>query len=164
MQNYYGPMYPNNGYQMNGYPAMNANPQMQQAQQIQPTQQIQQTQQMQNGGFLAAPNEDYVLNYPVAPGNCLTFKIEGKPIVMEKSMGFSQLESPKVERYRLMKEEASQPMETEPKDKVDIKSLIDNINKANDEIEAIWVEIDRLKNVKDKKTKRDRDGDDRYDE
>lgn len=158
MQNYYGPMYPNNGYQMNGYPAMNANQQMQQ------TQQIQQTQQMQNGGFLAAPNEDYVLNYPVAPGNCLTFKIEGKPIVMEKSMGFSQLESPKVERYRLMKEEASQPVETAPKDEIDIESVIDTINKANDEIEAIWEEIDRLKNVKDKKTKRDRDGDDRDDE
>lgn len=158
MQNYYGPMYPSNGYQMNGYPAMNANQQMQQ------TQQIQQTQQMQNGGFLAAPNEDYVLNYPVAPGNCLTFKIEGKPIVMEKSMGFSQLESPKVERYRLMKEEAAQPIKTDPKDEVDIKSVIDNINKANDEIEAIWAEIDRLNNVKDKKTKRDRDGDDRDDE
>ena len=157
MQNYYGPMYPNNGYQMNGYPTMNAN--------LQQPQQTSQAPQIQNAGFLAAPNEDFVMNYPVGPGNCLTFKIEGKPIVMEKSMGFSQFESPKIERYRLMREEAAEHTEMAQKDDADIKSMIDSINKTNDEIEAIWDEIDKLKNAKEKKpVKRDRDGDDRYDE
>ena len=70
MQNYYGPMYPNNGYQLNGYPTMNAN--------LQQPQQTSQAPQIQNAGFLAAPNEDFVMNYPVGPGNCLTFKIEGR--------------------------------------------------------------------------------------
>lgn len=153
----YGQFFPN-GYQYNGYPAMNP--------QVQPTQQPQmQTPQIQNGGFLSAPNEDYVLNYPVGPGNCLTFKIEGKPIVIEKSMGFSQLESPKIERYKLIKEDISQTAETGQDDGIDIKSIVESIDKTNDEIETIWAEIDRLKNVKEKKPiKRDRDGDDRYDE
>lgn len=52
----------------------------------QPTPQSQN--QIQNGGFISARSEDEVLNYPVAPGNCVTFKIEGQPIVMEKAMGF----------------------------------------------------------------------------
>lgn len=62
-------------------------------------------QQIQNGGFMVVPSEDMARTYPVAPGNCVTFKIEGKPIVMEKSMGFSQLEAPRIDRYRLVREE-----------------------------------------------------------
>ena len=126
----YGQFFPN-GYQYGGYPAMN--------QQVQTMQQP----QIQNGGFLSAPNEDYVLNYPIGLGNCLTFKIEGKPIVIEKSMGFSQLESPKIERYKLMKEDVIKTTETVQNDGDDIKSIIESIDKANDEIEAIWGEISR---------------------
>lgn len=150
MPNYYGQYFPQSYPQNYGY-------------QPQANQQIQQP-QIQNGGFLTAPSEEYALNYPVGMGNCVTFKVEGKPIVIEKSMGFSQLESPKVERYRLMKEDSLQPTETALKEEFDVKSLIDRIDKANDEIEAIWDEIGNFKNAKDKKTKRDRDGDDRYDE
>lgn len=150
MPNYYGQYFPQSYPQNYGY-------------QPQSNQQMQQP-QIQNGGFLTAPSEEYAVNYPVGMGNCVTFKVEGKPIVIEKSMGFSQLESPKVERYRLMKEDSLQPSETSPKEEIDIRSLIDRIDKANDEIEAIWGEIDNFKNVKDKKTKRDRDGDDRDDE
>lgn len=61
--------------------------------------------QIQNGGFMQIPTEEMARSYPVAPGNCVTFKIEGKPIVMEKSMGFSQLEAPRIDRYRLVREE-----------------------------------------------------------
>ena len=67
--------------------------------------------QIQNGGFLPAPNENYVNSYPVGAGNCITFKIEGKPIVIEKSMGFSQLESPKIKRYRLVEEEEAEAIQ-----------------------------------------------------
>ena len=57
----------------------------------QPMQQTlqQQPQDIQNGGFVSVPNEEIVNSYPVAPGKCVTFKIEGQPIVMEKSMGFA---------------------------------------------------------------------------
>lgn len=115
-------------------------------------QQVQPTQQMQNGGFLSAPNEDFVRNYPVGLGNCVTFKIEGKPIVMEKSMGFSQLESPKLERYRLVKEEADTPSNLPEKEDSDNKAMNDAIDGVISEIEAIKEDIktikERLKSIK----------------
>lgn len=105
-------------------------------------QQYPQQTQFQNGGFMIAPTEEYALNYPVGMGNCVTFKIEGKPIVIEKAMGFSQLESPKIERYRLIKEDAP---EQEKKEEVDFSSI-------NDEIKALWAEINAMKdNAKSKK-------------
>ena len=70
--------------------------------------QAQQPMQIQNSTFINAPNEAYAYNYPVARGNCVSFKIEGQPIVIEKSMGFSNFENPKIERFRLIKEEVAQ--------------------------------------------------------
>jgi len=107
-----------------------------------PTQQnalpTQPTQQIQNGGFMVIPSEDMVKNYPVAPGNCVTFKIEGKPIVMEKSMGFSQFEAPKIDRYRLVKEEPEDIKEETVKenDYDEIRIDIDKLWGAIDEIKA----------------------------
>ena len=98
--------------------------------------QYQQTQQIQNGGFMSAPNEAFVFNYPVALGNCVTFKIEGQPIVMEKSRGFSQFESPKIDRYRLIKEDSEETI---------IENPLDGIR---DEIKTIWTAIEDLKSVK----------------
>lgn len=108
MPNYFNPYYQN--YPQNNYP------------------QAQQNQPVQNGGFISVPSEDIVKTYPVAPGNCVTFKIEGQPIVMEKSMGFSQFDSPKVERYRLIKEERIEQAKEEP-----------------NELEEVWSEIRTLK-------------------
>ena len=88
-----------------------------------------QQQQAQTPGIIQVPNENYVYNYPVGPGNSVMFKIEGKPIIMEKSMGFSQFESPKIDVYRLVKEEPQEPVTT------DYKADID----------AIWAEINALK-------------------
>lgn len=96
--------------------------------------QPQQAPQIQNGGFMVVPSEDIARTYPVAPGNCVTFKIEGKPIVMEKSMGFSQLEAPRINRYRLVREEGA-PVEQAPKVENDWK----------DELKRVWDEIDVLK-------------------
>lgn len=90
--------------------------------------------QPQNNGFMIVPNEDIARNYPVAPGNCVTFKIEGQPIVIEKSMGFSQLDSPKLERYRLIKEE---PVETNiPVNKDEIQELWDAVNEIKAKLET----------------------------
>jgi len=88
-----------------------------------------QQQQAQTPGIIQVPNENYVYNYPVGPVNSVMFKIEGKPIIMEKSMGFSQFESPKIDVYRLVKEEPQEPATT------DYKSDID----------ALWAEINALK-------------------
>lgn len=103
----------------------------------QPQQQIQQQPQIQDGGFLVVPSEDIARTYPVAPGKCLTFKIEGKPIVIEKSMGFSQLEAPKIDRYRLTKEEVTKETPKECQCSNEVEGLKGEINK-------LWKEIRRL--------------------
>ena len=159
-----------NSYQYPQYGYQPQQPQMpqQMAQQIpqQMAQMPQQpVQQIQNGGFLAAPNEEYVRSYPVALGNCVTFKIEGKPYVMEKSMGFSQLDSPKIEKYKLVKEE--------PEEMPDLPKNDKNENMANildgviNEIEAIKADVkvikEKLKSMTkpvSKKAPRDEEEDD----
>lgn len=111
----------------------------------QPTQMQPQT-QIQNGGFVSVPSEEMVYSYPVAMGNCVTFKIEGKPIVMEKSVGFSQFEAPRVKRFRLVEEEAEKP--TESKD-------ISDIDKVKSDIKEIWGKIDEIENSKKYTPKRE---------
>lgn len=99
-------------------------------------QQQQQAQQIQNGGFLTVPNEAYARNYPVAPGNSVTFKDESVPYIYTKTMGFSQLDSPVFEKYRLVKEEATVPISAEPT-RIDYQKEIDDIKS----------EIERLKKM-----------------
>lgn len=126
------------------------NPYMQQTQQqFFPQQQMmpqQNNMQMQNNGFVSVRTEGEAFNYPVAPGNCVTFKVEGQPIVLEKSMGFSQLEAPKIERYRLVKEDmpvASRIDQNEPES----NNVIENtVNDLKDEIARIRDDVDDLKN------------------
>lgn len=156
----------NNGYPIN-YPqyfqpmqnqAFQQNYQQNQAFQQQPQnyqQNIPQNQQIQNGGFMVVPSEDMARTYPVAPGNCVTFKIEGKPIVMEKSMGFSQLEAPRIDRYRLVREEDA-PKEqelpqNEPKnnsmENETIEELKGQIKALNDELSDIKNRLHELEDV-----------------
>lgn len=140
----YQPYYPQPFYQQNYQPQMQQ-PQQQPMQQapIQPPQQN--NQQIQNGGFMLVPSEDIVRTYPVAPGNCVTFKIEGKPIVMEKSMGFSQLEAPRIDRYRLVREEEAEIPE-EPKQEVNYSQYIDEFKEqVKEDLNKMWGEIDALR-------------------
>ena len=65
----------------------------------------QQSQQIQNGGFVSVANEEIARNYPVAPGNSVTFKCENAPYIYTKTMGFSSLDTPIFEKYKLVKEE-----------------------------------------------------------
>ena len=126
-----------NGFptQPNAYPTqMNVNPTQQN---VQP--------QYQSGGFMVIPSEDMVKNYPVAPGNCVTFKIEGKPVVMEKSMGFSQFESPRIDRYRLVKEEVEEIKEEEVKETIN-----DDYDEIRTDIDKLWGAIDEIKASMDK--------------
>ena len=58
---------------------------------------------IQNGGLVIVKSVEEAYNYPVAPGNCVTFKVENEPTIIEKTMGFSQLESPKIEEYELVR-------------------------------------------------------------
>lgn len=122
----------------------------------QPTQMQMQTQpqtQIQNGGFVSVPSEEMVYSYPVAMGNCVTFKIEGKPIVMEKSVGFSQFEAPRIKRFRLVEEEVNKPKD----DTADISDM----DKVKSDIREIWGKLDEIENSRKKnqpQPKNDRNG------
>ena len=124
-------------------------------QSVTPTQQTQQipsqiqTPQIQNGGFVLVPNENIAYNYPVAPGNCITFKIEGQPIVIEKSMGFSQIEPPKIERYRLTKEElVEKPREEESAKEIITFAEQSEVDALRDEIKILRTDVNKLMSVK----------------
>ena len=143
---YYQPMQ-NQAFQQN-YQQNQAFQQQNQGFQQQNFQQnMPQNQQIQNGGFMVVPSEDMARTYPVAPGNCVTFKIEGKPIVMEKSMGFSQLEAPRIDRYRLIREEDA-PKEQELPQNEPKNNSIENetIEELKGQIKALNDELSDVKN------------------
>lgn len=94
-----------NNYQVPPTHLQQAQPQPMQSQQIQ--QQIQQM-PIQNSGFISVPNIDTARNWPVAPGNSVTFKDESAPYIYTKTMGYNQLEAPRFEKYRLVKEELAE--------------------------------------------------------
>ena len=78
--------------------------------------------QIQNGGFICVPNEEEARKYPVAPGNSVTFKNENAPYVYTKTMGFSQLDRPLFEKFRLVKEEDVEVQHEERNDTIASKS------------------------------------------
>lgn len=133
----------------------------QQAQQMpQVQQQAQPQQQIQNGGFISVRSRAEAQNYPVAPGNSVTFKDETAPFVYVKTMGFSQLDRPIFESYRLVKEDAPQtPVENGQNmaDKTNNIDLSDYMTKA--EFEPILARIEVLEAVKQKKPKKEAEND-----
>lgn len=106
--NYYQPMYPQI------QPTYQQQPQMQAPQTQITTQPVQQPvqPQIQNGGFISVRSEQEARSYPIAPGNSVTFKDENMPYVYVKTMGFSQLDSPNFEKFRLVKEEEVQAQQS----------------------------------------------------
>ena len=135
--NYYQPMYPQI------QPTYQQQPQMQ-APQTQPVQQP----QIQNGGFISVRSEQEARSYPIAPGNSVTFKDENMPYVYVKTMGFSQLDRPVFEKYRLVKEEEYQPQQVAQSaptsaEKTEQANNIDYALKSD--LRALWGEIEALK-------------------
>lgn len=136
------------GYQpMMGYPyQQQIQPNYNYQQQAYPQAQNQQTQpQIQNGGFIQVHNEDEARNYPIAPGNSVTFKDENAPYVYTKTMGFSQLDRPIFEKYRLVKEEDIQAAQNQPVS-AEIAQQTNNIDYAlKTDLAALQAEINTLK-------------------
>ena len=102
------------------------------------------TMQIQNGGFVSVRSEDEARNYPVELGKSITFKDEGLPYIYTKTMGFSQLDRPIFEKYRLVKENGSVASSEAHTDT--IKENVTNTSNyaEKSEIEAIRKEIDSL--------------------
>lgn len=100
-----------------------------------------QTTPIQNSGFVLVMSEDEAYRYPVAPGHCVTCKVVNKPIVIEKSMSFSQLDNPKIDRYRLVKEEVVD----EPKSVEVVETEKSSNEELKAEIEAMRQDIEDIK-------------------
>ena len=132
----------------------NQNFQPNQAFQQQP-QNYQQNQQVQNGGFVSVPSEEVARNYPVAIGNSVTFKNENAPYIYTKTMGFSQLDRPIFEKYKLIREEDTQNEQIQPQNGVKISGMenevIDDlkgqIKALNEELEDVKKRLHELEDV-----------------
>jgi hypothetical protein len=114
-----GELMPYNPYQY--YPQ-----QYQQNNQQMLTTQMSGTQQPQFGGFVSVRNEMEARNYPVAPGNSVMFRDETGPYIYSKSMGYSQLDTPRFDKYRLVKEEDAPVSTCEPHTEV-LNDKTDNL-------------------------------------
>lgn len=126
-------------YQPIGYQPI-AYPQYQQQQNNQQAVNNQATQQVQNGGFVRVQNEAEARNYLVAQGTSVTFRDESAPYIYTKTMGFSQLDRPTFDKYRLVKED------TEPQKEV-LSVEADNtaLDELKADIEDMRGEIEALK-------------------
>lgn len=120
----------NNGYYGNNY----MNPQ--------PVQNL----QMQNSGFVSVPSEEVARNYPVAIGNSVTFKNENAPYIYTKTMGFSQLDRPIFEKYKLIREEDTPNEQISAQIGEKINEMENKpIEEIKSEIGAIKEELETLK-------------------
>lgn len=122
------------------------------------------TPQIQDGGFVIVPDEKDVLTYPVQPGHCVRFKVVGKPIYFEKTASYSQFEDPKIDRYRLVKEEDENEQPKPGITKEDFDSVMDELDALRSDFDEIRGDINALKETKDQSVKktarRHTDGDD----
>lgn len=138
--------YYNNGFPVN-YPYYQQQSQMQP--QMQPQMQMQPSaQQIQSGGIIPVRSEMEARNYPVALGNSITFKDETSPYIYTKTMGFSQLDIPKFDKYKLVKEEVSEaPAEPigMPYDDSELLKMIDGLQ---NDVADLWHEIVEIKTKK----------------
>lgn len=156
------PQFQQNGQQMQGLLQNPQQPQNQQPQQMLPTQMSGTSQQIQSGGFVSVRSIEEAFNYPVAPGNSVTFKDENAPYVYTKTKGFSQLEEPVFEKYRLVKEEngqtqaQEQSQELEKKEEYALKSeFLDAVSDFDDlrkEIKSLEKQIKSLQSKRKEHT------------
>lgn len=99
-----------------------------------PAQQPAPAQQIQDGGFVRVRDVEEARRWPVAPGNSVTFKVEGSPHVCTKTMGFSQLEQPRFEVFRLVREEEAAAQA--PKAEYALKGDLDKVRERLEAVEA----------------------------
>lgn len=108
-------------------------------------QQVQQPQQIQNGGYMTVRSEDEARNYPIALGNSMTFFNEREPYCYKKTMGFSPLDRPTFERYRIIKEESPDIQDNaDTRTNTQESNKNENMRKIENEIDILNERIDRL--------------------
>lgn len=108
-------------------------------------QQAQPAPRIQQSGFVLVQSEQEARSYPVAPGNSITFKDETAPFCYVKTMGFSQLDRPNFEKYRLVKEETPTTASESSVVKDSASDGKEIVYAKKSDLDAIWSEIDALK-------------------
>ena len=108
-------------------------------------QQMLPTQMSGSSNFVSVRNEMEARNYPIAPGNSITFKDETAPYVYTKTMGFSQLDRPVFEKYKLIKETVAETSNLTNESGSDVQAINPAIDEMKAEIGRLWSEIDILK-------------------
>lgn len=119
---------------MNYYnPYQNYNPYQSQLQQ--------QPQNIRSGSLVSVSSEEEARMYPVGPGNSVTFKNENMPYIYTKTMGFSQLDRPTFEKYKLVKEEtpeySSLAQQPQYASKDELTEVINKVMDLQEEIVAL---------------------------
>ena len=105
----------------------------------------QQTQQIiTHNSIINVRNENEARNYPVAPGNSITFKDENTPYIYVKTMGFNQLDSPSFERFKLVKEDIPQNVENASVNASTSDTANDTLNELRGQIEALQSEYNDI--------------------
>lgn len=141
------------------YPNYN---QMYYQQQLQNMQQPQQAPQIQNGGFVFVKDINEARNYAVAPGNSVTFKIESQPYICTKTLGFSQLDQPIFEVFKLVKEDNEWKSDAKPMELTEDIPVIEYLpledaDQMRVEMQQMKSEIDFLRETIEIYTKGDKD-------
>lgn len=130
-----------------------------QAMQAQAQQQPQQQQQIQNGGLVSVRNRAEAESYPIAPGNSVTFKDETAPFIYVKTMGFSQLDRPTFEMFRLVKEDAPNVPDNAPNNGVSQNSIDLSQYVVKSEFDALTARVDALEASKSVRSAKKKEGD-----
>lgn len=119
----------------NPYQQQQYNPYLQQLQQMQAQQQG-----AVNNSLVNVRSEAEARNYPVAPGNSVTFKDENAAYIYTKTMGFSQLDRPVFEKFKLVRE-----AETAQNDVLAQEPNTLSTETEKTKIEALSLEIEGIK-------------------
>ena len=104
-------------------------------------QMMQNAQQAQVNSLITVPSEAAARNYPVAYGHSVILKDETAPYIYSKTMGFSQLDKPVFEKYKLIKEETTEVVPA-VNDEFDMKFRFDEIDR---QMKTMWAEIESLR-------------------
>ena len=86
-------------------------------------------------GLVSVRNEMEARSYPMAYGNSVMFKDETLPYIYVKTMGFSQLERPKFEKFKLVKEEPAEESKIVYADQAEVDDLKKEIEILKESLE-----------------------------
>ena len=94
-------------------------------------------------GFVHIPSENDARNYPVAPGNSVTFINDNAPYCYTKTMGFSQFDAPVFRKFKIIEETASEPQKC-PSESVSNEQPSNALKELKSEIEALQTRIEAI--------------------